>query len=77
DAPAVLAAAAASAQALVAEMGARLGADVVRSALSAALHVPGVYRVDLVQPGVDIDVPAQGWAHCTALDVSLAGVSHG
>lgn len=77
DVPTVLAAATAGAQALVDAMRARLGADVVRSALSAALHVPGVHRVEVLQPAVDTEVPAHGWAHCTDLTVTLAGVSHG
>ncbi len=77
DSASVLAAAVAGVQTVVDAMRVRLGADVVRSALSAALHVPGVYRVDLLQPAADVVVPEQAWAHCTALDVTLAGASHG
>lgn len=54
-----------------------LGRDVVRSQLSAALSVPGVYRVNLVSPNVDIDVPENGWAHAVSCSLTLAGVADG
>lgn len=53
DATVVLAEAQARVDALV-ESTRRLGRDIVRSALIAALHVEGVQRVDLTEPAADL-----------------------
>ncbi|UXY16726.1 baseplate J/gp47 family protein [Chitiniphilus purpureus] len=49
----------------------RVGRDVRRSALYAALHVSGVQRVDLIQPAADVVLSAEQAAHCTATAISL------
>lgn len=52
----------------------RLGRDVPRSALIAALHVGGVQRVNLIAPAEDLvfDATAAGWAE--EIDVAIAGI---
>lgn len=77
DAATVLASARASATAFVAAQSAALGRDIVPSQIVAALSVAGVYRVDLVTPVATLEVSEEGWAHCTAIDVQLAGNSDG
>lgn len=51
----------------------RLGRDIRRSALFAALHVEGVQRVELLQPSADVVLTSSQAAHCTAIDVSAGG----
>lgn len=53
----------------------RLGRDVPRSAIIAALHVAGVQRVILTSPAADqVMTPLQaGW--CTSIDLTYAGVA--
>lgn len=77
DAATVLANAQAQAAAFVATQSAALGRDIVPSQIVAALSVTGVYRVDLVAPVATLEVGEEGWAHCTAIDVQLAGSSDG
>jgi len=64
----VLAAAEAALTATVADLHA-LGHDVPRSALTAALHRPGIQRVDLTTPAADIVVAEAEAAFCT--DITL------
>jgi len=73
DAAAVRAAAEASLAAQLDAMRLRLGADIVRTQLIAALHVEGVYRVDLVAPNADTTVPEHGWAHAASVTVTAGG----
>jgi phage-related baseplate assembly protein len=73
DADTTRAAAEASLQAHLTAMHLRLGADIVRSQLIAALHVDGVHSVDLVEPNVDTTVPEHGWAHATSVTVTIGG----
>jgi phage-related baseplate assembly protein len=77
DAETVRTAALSSLQARLAEIKSRLGRDVARSGLIAALHVEGVASVNLVAPNADISVPPTGWAHATSVSVTVAGVSNG
>jgi len=42
-----------------------------------ALSVTGVYDTDLQTPATKLEVGEEGWAHCTAIDVQLAGSSDG
>ncbi|WP_431022146.1 baseplate assembly protein [Erwinia rhapontici] len=51
----------------------RLGRDIRRSALFAALHVEGVQRVELAQPAQDVvlDKTLAGW--CTGRAISVGG----
>jgi phage-related baseplate assembly protein len=51
----------------------RLGRDVTRSALIAALHVANVQKVELLQPAADIVVDTSELATVTGIDVTLAG----
>lgn len=51
----------------------RLGRDVTRSAIFAALHAEGVQRVDLVAPADDIAVDRTRVAVCSAVAVTVAG----
>lgn len=48
----------------------RIGASVPRSAIYAALHQPGVTRVELVTPAADIVLDARQAAHCTSVALS-------
>jgi len=51
----------------------RIGHDITRSGLFAALHVEGVQRVELIQPAADIVVDDTQAAHCGAISVSVGG----
>lgn len=51
----------------------KMGRDVARSALIAALHVEGVQRVELLQPENDIVIAPLQAAFCTAQTVIYAG----
>lgn len=52
----------------------RLGRDVTRSGIFAALHVDGVQNVDLATPGADVIVSRQQAPHCTGIDLVFAGI---
>lgn len=51
----------------------KLGYDITRSGIYAALHQPGVQRVDLQLPAVDLVMNPTQAAHCTAKHVALGG----
>lgn len=51
----------------------RLGRDIPRSALIAALHVGNVQRVDLISPVADVVVTPAQLARATATTVTIAG----
>ena len=51
----------------------RLGRDIRRSALHAALHAEGVQRVDLNSPAADIVLDETQAAHCTAKTAVVGG----
>lgn len=55
-------------QAFVEELH-RLGRDVPRSGIYAALHVDGVQRVDLIEPHQDIGIAAHQAPFCVDIDV--------
>lgn len=65
----VMAAAQAAVTAFVASME-KLGLDITRSALTAALHQAGVYRVNLTAPANDVVVAWNQCANCTAINVT-------
>jgi phage-related baseplate assembly protein len=73
DAAVVLAESNARLDALIEETH-RLGRDVTRSAIFAALHVPGVQRVDLISPAADIPVDRDEVAVCIARTVTHIGI---
>lgn len=51
----------------------RIGRDIRRSALFAALHAEGVQRVELAQPAADIVITSAQAASCTAWAVTVGG----
>lgn len=51
----------------------RLGRDVPRSALIAALHVGNVQRVDLIAPATDVIATPAQLASASTIDVTIAG----
>lgn len=51
----------------------KLGRDVTRSALIAALHVANVQKVELLLPVADLDIDPSEIASVTDIDVTIAG----
>ena len=72
DGGVVLAAAQASLDAYIAASH-RIGRDITRSALFAALHVEGVQNVELASPAADIVISRTQAPHCTGIAVDYAG----
>ena len=52
----------------------RLGHDITLSGLYAALHQPGVQRVQLDNPLADLVIEGHQAAYCTAISVALGGI---
>lgn len=52
-----------------------LGADIVRTQISSALHGYGVYSLELLQPAADQVVGLEGWSRCTAIDVQISAIA--
>lgn len=52
---------------------ARLGRDIRKSALYAALHVEGVQRVDLAAPVADVVLDKTQAAYCTGYSITVGG----
>lgn len=52
----------------------RLGRDITRSGVFAALHVPGVQDVQLRQPAANVVIGWNESAHCTGITVTVGGV---
>lgn len=73
DGGVVLAAAQASLDAYI-EASHRLGRDVTRSGLFAALHVEGVQNVVLASPAADLIVSRTQAPHCTGTTIAYAGI---
>ncbi|WP_179228610.1 baseplate assembly protein [Leptolyngbya ohadii] len=69
----VLANATAAANAYIAERRSKLGNDIVRSQIIAALSVAGVKEVSLTQPAANIDVQLSEFANNTGLTLTIAG----
>ncbi|OJW73022.1 MAG: baseplate assembly protein [Sphingomonadales bacterium 63-6] len=72
DPTVVIEAAQASAQAYVARSR-KLGRDINLSAISAALFVEGVQRVELVSPVADLVMGMSEAGHCTGIELEFAG----
>ncbi|WP_374406515.1 baseplate J/gp47 family protein [Pelagerythrobacter sp.] len=53
----------------------RIGRDITRSALFAALHVAGVQKVELVSPAADVVIGGTDAANAAPIAVTIAGVS--
>ena len=51
----------------------RIGKDVTRSGIFAALHQPGVQRVNLTAPASDVAISATQASWCTAKTITYAG----
>jgi len=60
----------------VSERQRTLGLDLVPEQISAVLHVPGVYRVQVTSPAFQV-LAAHQWGHCTAITLTDAGTAHG
>lgn len=52
----------------------RLNADIIKSAIDAAAHVPGVKKVVIVSPAADIDCGIGDAPWCTGIAVTVAGI---
>ncbi len=55
----------------------KLGQDIPRSQVIAALSLPGVYSVSLTSPATDLIVAPNEWANCTAITITLSGTNDG
>lgn len=73
DGSVVLAQAQAALDAYIAETR-RLGRDVTRSGLFAALHQPGVQNVTLTAPAADVVIADDEASFCTGTNVTVGGV---
>lgn len=72
DSAAVMAAANAALDAYI-EASHRLGRDVTLSGIYAALHQPGVQRVELTEPAADIVIDETEASFCTGTTITYAG----
>lgn len=70
----VVLAAAEAALAVYVEQQFRLGYDISVSGLHAALHRPGVTRVDLTEPPTSLVITAAQAARCVGVDLAVSGV---
>lgn len=71
-----LAAAEAAAEAIAADMRAKLGRDVVPDQIKKALMVDGVYSVTLTAPAAYVAGDTT-WTNCTAVNVTIGGTVNG
>lgn len=71
---AVVMAAAQAAIEAYAEAQHRMGRDITLSGIYAALHQPGVQRVDLASPTANIVIDRQSAAYCTAITLTDGGL---
>ncbi|HEY9737520.1 MAG TPA: baseplate J/gp47 family protein [Trichocoleus sp.] len=67
----------AAAQAFAVTKRAKLGQDIIRSQLTAALSLEGVYQVNLTSPATDQVISPSQWANCTAITITIAGTNAG
>jgi phage-related baseplate assembly protein len=77
DQASVLATAIAAAEALAALRRRTLGADITGAQVSAALFVPGVYDMTLVEPVPSVTAAVDEFCNCTAISITIAGTSGG
>ena len=75
-APEVVLAAAQDAVSAYAEAQRRIGYDVTLSGLYAALHQPGVQRVNLAAPTATLVIGEGQASHCTSITVTAASATH-
>jgi len=69
----VLAAAAAALDAYIAAQR-KIGYDVTRSGIFAALHQPGVQNVTLASPGADVTIDSDEVGYCTGITLTNGGL---
>jgi phage-related baseplate assembly protein len=55
----------------------KLGLDIVRSQIIAALSLDGVYKVDLIEPSTDVELSRSQWANASSVTVNVVGVEEG
>ncbi|MFV2950040.1 baseplate assembly protein [Pseudomonas japonica] len=72
-----LAAAQVAAESYAAERRSKLGLDLVREQLTAALQVTGVYRADLELPAALHEIQGNEWANCIEIELIPNGVAYG
>ncbi len=72
-----LAAAQLAAEAYAIERRTKLGLDLVREQLTAALQVSGVYRADLELPSALRELQGNEWANCIGIELIPEGVAYG
>lgn len=72
--PATVIAAASAAAAVYAAAQHRLGKDITISGIHAALHQPGVARVDLSSPAANIAISDEQAGYCTEIDLTDGGI---
>lgn len=72
EAEPIRAAAEASLQAFISKQR-RIGRDIRRSAIYAALHVEGIQRVELTLPAQDILISTSQVGHCTGYTLTMGG----
>ncbi|MBD2261349.1 baseplate J/gp47 family protein [Pseudanabaena sp. FACHB-2040] len=77
DATALTAQLNAAAQAFATAKRAKLGQDIIRSQIIAALSLAGVYQVTLSTPATDLVITPSQWANCTAVTITIAGSNDG
>jgi phage-related baseplate assembly protein len=53
----------------------RIGYDVTLSGIYAALHQPGVQRVNLTAPTANLTISNGQASYCTAITVTIAGAT--
>lgn len=77
DQATVLALANAAADAYKAARAAKLAGAVVPSQIVAALSMPGVFDVTLLQPAAKLTLASNEWPNCTGIALAIAGVANG
>ena len=53
----------------------KLGNDITRSGIYAALHQPGTHNVQVTKPASDLSIDKTEAPHCIAVNVTLGGIS--
>jgi phage-related baseplate assembly protein len=77
DADSALAQAQAAAEAYRADRASALGRDIVPVKVDSILQVAGVYDVVRISPAAKIVLSQSEWAHCTGINLVIAGVADG
>lgn len=77
DQASVLTAAEAAAQSLAALRRRTLGQDITGAQVSAALFVPGVYDLTLIEPVPSVVAGSDEFCDCTAITISIVGTANG